>query len=290
MGILPSNPAADQRRVLTGRLDRANERRIESVTVAGQCSPIDDTLARMNSAAENAHATAPAIETARVHPTHLLALVAHELRNPLGSIRNAATILDLKRPDDVSRARLIIEQQIYQMSRMIDDLLDVSRASAGKLGLVLERVRLREVVERAIEAHAPALDRRSQRLLMSGSDTNCELNADPVRLQQVLCNLLGNASKYSFDGGCIRLEVNALECQVALSVSDDGIGISAEAIDHVFEPFMQEVRAASFNRAGLGLGLAVVRNLVEAHGGSVAASSDGIGHGARFVVTLPRIT
>jgi signal transduction histidine kinase len=182
---------------------------------------------------------------------------------------------------------LIIDRQITQMSRLIDDLLDLSRANLGKFSLVLERVRLDEIVDRAVRACGPALEGRRQRLLVEGSAAGCEVSADPLRLLQILGNLLDNASKYSPEFNVIRLDVRAVDGQVVLSVTDHGIGIASDALPRIFEPFVQEERASVFDRTGLGVGLAVVRDLVEAHGGHVTASSDGIGRGARFVVTLP---
>ena len=242
----------------------------------------------MREAVRQAQATEEASERARDRSVHMLAVVAHELRGPLGPMRNAAAVLGCERPVDAHRARLIIERQIAVMSRMIDDLLDLSRANSGKLGLVREQVRLDEIIDRAVEACAAALGRRRQRLLVSGSASGYELNADPLRLLQILGNLLENASKYSPVCNAIYLDIHVLESCVTLIVRDHGIGIPKEALGRIFEPFTQESRAAAFDRSGLGVGLAVVRELVEAHGGTIVVNSEGIGHGACFVVNLPR--
>jgi signal transduction histidine kinase len=229
-----------------------------------------------------------ASDLARSRYVRMLAFVAHELRNPLGPMRNAVAAISCERPEEIHRARLIIDRQITQMSRLIDDLMDLSRANLGKFGLELERVRLDEIVDRAVRGCGPALERRSQRVLVAGNAAGCEVSGDPLRLLQILGNLLDNASKYSPEFNVIHLDVRAVDSQVVLSVTDHGIGIASEALGRIFEPFVQEARACGVDRSGLGVGLAVVRDLVEAHGGRVTASSDGIGRGARFVVAFPR--
>lgn len=247
----------------------------------------EDALARMGRELEQANSALLAAQLAENQAVQSLAVVAHELRSPICSIRNAMTILLRASPADTSRAWSIIERQIGEMTRMVDDLMDLSRANTGKLTLVLEPVCLRSIVERASANCASALNRRRQRLLIGGAGLDEALNADPLRLLQILGNLLDNASKYSPDCNAIHLDVQALEGHVRLSVTDRGIGISADALGCIFEPFSQEARAASFDRSGLGVGLALVRDLVEAHGGTVSAHSDGVGRGASFVVTFP---
>ncbi len=227
-------------------------------------------------------------EQARARQVEFLAVIAHELRNPLAPIRTAAALLSLGRPGDLLRAQAIIERQVVQMSRMIDDLLDVSRVHTGKMTLVSGIVRISEVVGQSIDACLPAITKRHQRLQLLGLDGDCEVHGDTMRMTQVLSNLLDNASKYSPDGQAIVLTVRMLEQFVELEVVDDGIGISASALGKVFEPFVRDGHAASFNTSGLGVGLAVVRELVEAHGGQVTARSAGVGHGSRFLVALPR--
>jgi len=229
-----------------------------------------------------------AVEGARIRQMEVLAFIAHELRNPLAPIRTAASILGLGRQEDIVAVRTIIERQVGQMSRLIDDLLDVSRASTGKLRLVLAPVRVDDLVARAIEAVEPAMAGRGQQLDIIGLDDSVYLNADGTRLIQVLSNLLDNASKYSPKSQKIQLNVRCLEQSVELSVLDRGIGISINAMKHIFDAFNQEPHAVGFNATGLGIGLAVVRDVVQAHGGCVTAFSEGLGYGSRFVVTLPR--
>lgn len=229
-----------------------------------------------------------AAESVRARQMEFLAFVAHELRNPLAPIRTAASVLSHGRAEDVVAMRTIIERQVTQMSRMIDDLLDVSRASTGRLRLIPGCVDINDVVARAIENVSPAMVKRGQRLEVDGLEDAGDLDGDLTRLIQVLTNLLDNASKYSPDGQTIQLVVRLLEHSVELTVVDSGIGMSIKALKNIFDPFAQELHAVGFNSSGLGIGLAVVRDVVQAHGGRVTASSAGLGHGSRFVVTLPR--
>jgi diguanylate cyclase (GGDEF)-like protein len=218
----------------------------------------------------------------------LLAVVAHELRNPLGPIRAAASMLDRVEPDALPRLRAVIERQVQHVTRLIGDLLDLSRIDSGKLRLQRGLVDLAVLVEESVEACRPALDVRGQRLEVRMPPGPLPLDGDPLRLVQVLTNLLDNASKYTPERGALHLDVEVYPEAYVLSVEDDGIGITPEALPHIFEPFVQDLHATRFNAAGLGIGLAVVRELVEAHQGTVAVYSPGQGHGSRFVVTLPR--
>jgi signal transduction histidine kinase len=279
---------ADRRHGVAVRTGWHGGRRPDPATMMTLRTALEQALRRATQALEQVQAMEQAADAARADEIHRLAVVAHELRNPLASMRNAAAILGRGRPEDTPRVQVIIEQQIANMSRMIDDLIDMSRTHTGKLTLAPERVSLRGIVDQARETWTPALARRRQTLRVDATPPDCAMTADPLRVMQILGNLLGNASKYSPDGTEIRLEVELSDRMMTFGVSDNGIGIAADALPHVFEPFMQESRAASFDRSGLGVGLAVVRELVEAHGGTVAVSSAGIGRGARFEFTLPR--
>lgn len=216
-----------------------------------------------------------------------LAVVAHELRTPLTPIRLATDMLGRVRPAEMRRYQDIIENEIEHMVAVINDLLDVSRVETGKLRINRQSVDLGRVVAAAVDACRPAMEKRQQHLSVAMPAQAIELEADPIRLAQILRNLLDNASKYTPASGEIALSVDVVGESVVIHVSDNGIGISAETLDSIFEPFTQEVRAMRFNGVGLGLGLAVVRELVAAHGGTVMASSDGPGLGSQFVVTLP---
>lgn len=247
-----------------------------------------ETQRRLQEAALEIDAMRLASEGAHARQMAVFAFVAHELRNPLAPIRTAVAVLGLGSATDHAAMQTMIERQVAQMSRMIDDLLDVSRASTGRLRLVLGRVRVDELVLRAAETAAPTLRDRGQRLDIVGLDGAGDLVGDLTRLIQVLSNLLGNASKYSPEGGLIRLAVASRQKSVELAVIDAGIGMSTQALQNVFSPFVQEAHAVRYNATGLGIGLAVVRDIVEAHGGRITAASDGLGQGSRFVATLPR--
>jgi CheY-like chemotaxis protein len=171
--------------------------------------------------------------------------------------------------------------------RLVDDLLDVSRITRGKVQLRKERVSVREVVGKAMEATTALFEGRRQRLEVSLPDRPILLEADVVRLDQVLINLLGNSSRYPPEGGHIFLEAEAKDGEVRLRVRDDGIGFAQEVAEHLFEPFEQAAAARNFSSGGLGIGLALVMGLVKLHGGTVSAHSDGPGRGAQFVVRLP---
>ncbi len=242
-------------------------------------------------AALNAQELQAAAQQAQQRQLEFLSLIAHELRNPLAPIRLATSMLGRVSTDEplLPRAQAIIERQTVQMTRLIDDLLDVSRANTGRLAIELEVVDVVEVIDVAIDASRPAMDTRLQSFNVKAPSRALKVHGDPVRLVQVVNNLLNNASKYTQDGGAITLSVTVEGGSLILTVQDNGIGISPGALPDIFEPFVQDTHAIGFNGVGLGVGLTVVRQLVEAHGGTVVASSGGRGHGSRFVVTLPLI-
>ncbi len=219
-----------------------------------------------------------------------MAMVAHELRNPLTPIRIAASLLSNRGPADtptIPRLQGIIEGQVQHMTRLVEDLLEGSRASTGKLRLERSTVDLAQVVETAVQACRPGMETRQQNLTLLLPPGPLEIHGDPVRLAQVFCNLLDNASKYTPMAGEITLAAKVLESSIELSVTDNGVGISAEALHRIFDLFAQDDDALALDNRGLGIGLAVVRELVDAHGGTVFASSAGKDQGSRFVVTLP---
>jgi diguanylate cyclase len=232
-------------------------------------------------------------EQAQARQMEVLAVVAHELRSPLGPIRNAAALLGLAggRADEqlLHRMQGVIERQVGHVTRLVADLLDVSRARSGRFRLERQTVDMADLIEQAVEACRPALYARLQRLDVCLPACALLVHGDPVRLTQVLGNLLDNASKYTPVGGEIGVRVKAAARAIEITVSDNGIGITAEGLSKVFEPFAQDPHAVEFNRTGLGIGLTVVRELVDAHGGRVFASSAGSGLGSQFVVTLPLI-
>ena len=218
-----------------------------------------------------------------------LATVAHELRNPLMPLRLAAHMLNRARMDEAVHAKLqaTIAGQVAQITRLINDLLDGSRISTGKFRLERTVVELSGIVDLAIETCRPAMDARNHRFKFIMPPQPIKVLGDSVRLAQVLGNLLGNAAKYTPEGGEISLQATVLPDSVSITVSDNGIGISPLALSHVFDLFVQDKRATVISPGGLGIGLAVVRELVKAHEGTVVAKSAGPDLGSQFVVTLP---
>ena len=230
-----------------------------------------------------------AAEQAQRRQAEFTALLAHELRNPLAPIRTAAALLGRIGLDEplLLKARAVIERQVLHLSRLISDLLEVSYLNAGRLRLERQRIDMCRVVEDAVEVSRPAMDVRRQHLSVELPADALEVQGDPARLVQIVGNLLANASKYTPDSGKICVSAEAAGDAVVLAVSDSGIGIAPEALPTVFEPFVRDARAVGFHAEGLGVGLTVVRELIRAHGGSVVASSGGLGLGSRFTVTLP---
>ena len=218
-----------------------------------------------------------------------LAMVAHELRNPLAPIRTAAELLKRAHADEalVAKVQGVIERQIGHMSRLVEDLLDGARVSTGKFRLEVHRVDMADILGTAADACRAAMDAKQQQLTLARPEVPLRVHGDPVRLAQVFGNLLENASKYTPEGGHIALSASVQGGSIAVTVSDDGMGITREALHHVFDLFVQGTRAMTAQNRGLGIGLAVVRELVEAHGGTVEARSAGTDRGSAFIVTLP---
>jgi len=240
-------------------------------------------------AALGAQALQAAAEQAQRQQTHFLAVLAHELRNPLAPIRTAAALLPRVGSEELPRMQAIIERQVAHMARLVGDLLDVSRVNTGKLRLERRPMDLAVIIDEAVDACRPAMATRLQRFDVQIPAGALAVHGDADRLAQVFSNLLDNASKYTPVGGAIGLLLRVAEETVVIAVSDSGIGITDEALPHVFDPFVQDTHAIGFNGAGLGIGLTVVRELVEAHGGTVVATSAGTGLGSRFTVTLPLV-
>lgn len=219
----------------------------------------------------------------------ILATVAHELRNPLTPISMIAERMVRLPSDQLPRMRELIEGQVQHMSQLVDDLLDVSRASTGKLRIDRRDVDIIQVLREAIDACRPLMSAREQHFNVHLPNGILMVNGDPGRLAQILHNLLANAAKYTPTHGRIELSVTVASDVLQITISDNGIGISAEALPFIFDPYVQDVHAVGFNGSGLGIGLTVVRELVEAHGGEVAGTSGGDGKGSEFVVTLPLV-
>lgn len=218
-----------------------------------------------------------------------LAVLAHELRNPLAPISNALGVLR-QADDDVALFRQMhgtIERQLKQLVRLTEDLLEVSRISQGKIVLRMEPVEVASVIEQAVEAARPMIDERRQILTVHLPPQGLRVQADPARLAQVVGNLLNNASKFTGEKGRIELSVVRQEDRVLIAVRDDGIGIAADELERIFELFTQVDASLERSQTGLGIGLTLVRKLVQMHGGTVLARSAGRGHGSEFVITLP---
>jgi PAS domain S-box-containing protein len=218
-----------------------------------------------------------------------LAMLSHELRNPLAPIANAVQLLRLQRGSETQiqqQARTIIERQVGQLRRLIDDLLEVSRVTTGKFQVRLERIAMGGIVEGAVETVRPLIEARRHQLSVSVPTEPVWLHADAARLEQVVVNLLTNAAKYTEEGGQIDLSVEREGDMAALRVRDTGVGISREFLPHIFDLFAQAERAPDRSQGGLGIGLSLAKRLVEVHGGTLEAFST-VGQGSEFVVRLP---
>ena len=266
--------------------------RLPVATDAGETADPAHRLADLRAANEKlvlaalgAQLLQEAAEQARQRQTAFLSAVADELRNPLAPIRIAATMLGRPTADEslLPRVQHIVEQQLTQMSRLIDAV----NMESGGLVPDRRRVDIYRVIDAAIAVHKPAMDRRRQRFELHRPPGTFSVLGNADRLEQVLSNLLDNASRYTHEGGRISLSVAGSADALTLTVSDNGIGITPQMLPHLFEPFVQDPRALGFNGVGLGIGLSVARALVRAHGGQIAAHSAGAGRGSQFVVTLP---
>jgi signal transduction histidine kinase len=234
-----------------------------------------------------------ALQDADRRKNAFLATLAHELRNPLAPIRTAVELLRHvnRHADLMEKARGILERQLGQIIRLVDDLFDISRITRGKVLLRKKRIELSEAVQIALEAAQPHIEASAHQLTVNMPPEPIYLSADPNRLAQIVSNLLNNAARYTEKGGCIWLAVQRQGNEALLSVRDNGVGIAAEHLPHIFEMFAQVGSDSNppAARGGIGIGLALIRGLVQLHGGSVEAHSDGIGTGSEFLVRLPII-
>jgi PAS domain S-box-containing protein len=226
-----------------------------------------------------------------VRKNEFLAMLAHELRNPLAPISAGAQLLKMARRDEerVRQTSDVISRQVSHMTNLINDLLDVSRVTWGLAQLDNTYLDISHVVADAVEQANPLIHTRRHHLALHMPLDTAMVNGDEKRLVQVVANLLNNAAKYTPEGGNIALRIEVQASHVILEITDNGIGMAPELVDRVFNLFAQAQRTSDRSSGGLGLGLALVKNLVELHGGSVAAASEGIGKGSRFTVVLPRV-
>jgi signal transduction histidine kinase/ActR/RegA family two-component response regulator len=232
------------------------------------------------------------LKAAHEQKDRFLAMLSHELRNPLAPILTAVQLLEFSEGSDprLRRARDVIERQVRHQARLIDDLLDVSRIVQGKMMLRREAHNLKAALASAVEECLPGIEAKGQELRVEMSDEPLPVDADPIRLAQIVTNLLTNANRYTDPGGTIWLTVGSADGEVILRIRDTGIGIDPELLPRVFDLFTQADSSKRRTQAGLGIGLALVRSLAELHGGTVEARSAGPGQGSEFELRLPVVT
>jgi signal transduction histidine kinase len=273
------------------QLKTEKERQLEEIN--GHLQKANEELLRSNESLENEIRdrirAENSLKEAVVKRDEFLAMLSHELRNPLSPLRNASHMLMQGETQDpkIIWSRGVIARQLKHMIRLVDDLLDVSRIARGKIVLLSEAVAIKDVVAAAVETVQPLFEAKQQRLVLEDIDETLQVRGDPVRLAQIIGNLLHNAAKYTGEGGEITLSASGTDEKVAIAVRDTGIGIPAEAMPHIFELFTQIPSERASTSGGLGIGLALVRALVELHGGEIRAASKGQDQGSEFTVRLP---
>ncbi|HVW70239.1 MAG TPA: response regulator [Steroidobacteraceae bacterium] len=290
---------------LNRNLAQANERLAEANTVlqvekTRELEMLNRTLQRANQELEAANRSLQteiterarvelALKEANRHKDEFLAMLAHELRNPLAPINNAVQLMH-RRPlgdEQLTWSRDVIARQLSHLTRLVDDLLDVSRITRGKINLNKEVIELDALIARTVETVQPLIEERGHKLIVSVPTTALAVYGDPTRLIQALGNVVGNAAKYTEKGGSISLSASQSGSEVEIRVRDNGIGIPTELLPRLFHLFTQLDRTSGPSQSGLGIGLALVQRLVEMHGGSVTAHSEGPGLGSEFVIRLP---
>ncbi|HEX7986333.1 MAG TPA: ATP-binding protein [Duganella sp.] len=255
---------------------------------ADEVALVEDVVERCWAHIERVRST-EALREADRHKSEFLATLAHELRNPLAPVRNGLELMKLAggNPVTLANVRAMMERQVSHMVHLINDLLDIARVSSGKLVLKKERAELKTLVALAVETSQPLLDAAGHKLTVRLQEADAVVDVDVVRLSQVLSNLLSNAAKYTPAGGHIAISATVADGQLVIEVADDGMGIATESIASVFDMFTQVGRSIANSKGGLGIGLSLVRRLLELHGGSVTAASPGIGLGSTFTIRLP---
>ncbi len=290
---------------LNRNLGQANERLAEANTTlqaekTRELEALNATLQRANAelertnrslqseVAERARAER-ALKEADRHKDEFLAMLAHELRNPLAPMLNAVQLMRMKPVTDqqLSWSRDVIERQLAHLTRLVDDLLDVARITRGRINLSREPIELGTLVARAVEIVQPLIQERGHQFTTEIPDGTLRVNADPLRLTQALGNVLGNAAKYTERQGHISLSVRRQGTEIDIRVRDNGIGIPAEVLPRIFDLFTRLDRRSDHPHSGLGIGLALVRRLLQMHDGTISAHSEGTGRGSEFVIRLP---
>lgn len=246
-----------------------------------------DALEEMNVKAAQ---YAQALEDADRRKDDFLATLAHELRNPLAPIRNGLQIMRMSKDGKVSEElRGMMDRQMTHLVRLIDDLLDVSRISKGKIALERKPIKAQTAIKAALEASLPLIESGNHRLNLEISDTDLWINADITRVAQIVTNLINNAAKYTPDGGVIDVKAYRENAFAKITVADNGIGIPEDMLPRVFDLFTQVRRDGTQSQGGLGIGLALVKQLLELQDGSISVKSEGLGHGSAFTVCLPLV-
>jgi signal transduction histidine kinase len=289
LAALPSNVALSeahqQNRELTDALAALQAKQLELLAVSA-C--LDSTNRRVEALNVLLNEKASSLASADRRKDEFLSILSHELRSPLSAVSMAGQLLENSPDAGAQGIRLgqLITRQARHMSRLVEDLLDVSRVSRGLVSISRTAVDMREVVDAAFEQHAPAALAKGHAVEQAVLLQHCMVDGDRTRLVQIVANLLGNAIRYTPAGGRIEVRVSEHEGWLVLRVSDNGIGIPPELMPHLFDLYTQAERSSDGRNSGLGLGLALVKSLVEAHGGSVAATSAGAGRGSQFEVRL----
>ncbi|MCW8091550.1 hybrid sensor histidine kinase/response regulator [Alteromonas sp. ASW11-130] len=280
--------AESQSTALIAQTRLAREKEMSANLLAQSLEKARNRLASTLAAARKAE---EALRLADKRKDEFLAILAHELRNPLAPIGNCIELLKHTEdnPQILLKVRKMMATQLGQMTRLIDDLMDVSRITRGKVNLQQQAVPLKVLLDSAIESAKPFIDQQRHRLNLDMPHDTLMVNADTTRLPQVFLNLLNNAAKYSESGGRIDIIVKADADEVTISIQDAGLGLDENELTSIFDMFVQADSVATYSRGGLGIGLTLVKKLVELHQGSVFAKSPGRGKGSEFVVTLPRL-
>jgi signal transduction histidine kinase len=279
----------DLQSVNAALVNEINERRVAEDKVVKLNESLEHRVAQRTSALRSIEAE---LREANVRKDEFLATLAHELRNPLAPVRSAVELLVRKGPEtpDVEWACGIVDRQLQTMTRIIDDLMDVSRISQGKIELRPELVSLADVLRSAVESSRSLIEEGGHKFTFVVPSETTIVQADRIRMAQVFINLLNNAAKYTDRGGSIEVTTQLLENSVVVSVKDTGIGIAPDKLSSVFEMFSQVEAALTRSRGGLGIGLALTKRLAEMQGGNVEARSGGIGQGSEFLVSLPVVS
>ena len=276
----------DQNKELTSTVEALQEKQDELVLRTESLESSHSTVLALNAHLDEKAAT---LELADLRKDEFLAVLSHELRGPLSAVGMAAQMLELPSVPAARQAQLaqLISRQVTHMTRLVEDLLDVSRISRGLVLLKRTPVDMRAVVGYAVEQHSAAAATKHHTLDVALPDDACMVSGEEVRLVQVVGNLLANAIRYTHDGGKIVVTLARNAGVIELTIVDNGIGIAKELIPRLFDLYVQAEQSTQRGSSGLGLGLALVKSLLEAHGGSVSAASAGTGHGSTFLVRVP---